>query len=282
MLVLPMRSPQYLRGLQNQDGDPHTKLLQEHHIPDHRPTLTLHQQSTDAMLSVMATPISGPKRPKLSLQTANVSTLPATHRSKTALSLSVVTPSPTAGNTQGHIFQTPPDTNMAGEAVLPNHIILGSYVSLFPNNTLLFTHGSTQHLAQQPFATTGDYLNNSKDSQGVVPASQRLEDEIAERKALDDLLEKEENSTGSVDHRRRRRRKRDWIWRPLEDDIQRDISHPKNPTIDDMRHSWHASELKREKTVPEISPWCREQPVAGKALGLLGVENRSLQMERHP
>lgn len=335
MLVLPMRSPQYLRGPRNQDGDPHTKLLQEHHIPDHRPTLTLHQQSTVAMLSVMATPIPGPKRPKLSLQTSNVSPLPATHRSKTAVSLSVVTPSPTAENTQANTFHTPPDTNMARDAVRrptdPRSLEFispspsrssattsssGHTSPCFPTIPYCLPMGAHSILRNSPLprrATTSTIPRTAKvlfppvksvcfheQLEEVIPppityetadtsnvsdtdtCDKRLEYEIAERKALDDLLEKEENSTGSIDRRRRRRRKRDWIWRPLEDDIQRDIMHSKKPAVDDMRHSWHASELKREKTAPEISLWCREQPVGGKALGLLGVENWSLQIERHP
>ena len=88
----------------------------------------------------------------------------------------------------------------------------------------------------------------------------RLEDEIAERKTLDNLLEDEKgNSTASV-LGCRKRRKRDWIWMPLEDDIS--ASRSKNACNEwdergeNVRHCRHVPELKRDETIGEIAPEC--------------------------
>lgn len=71
----------------------------------------------------------------------------------------------------------------------------------------------------------------------------RLEDEIAERKALDELLE-EGATTSHVCGRRKRRR--DWIWRPLEEDAPRRCN-----VSDVVSSSSHRPipELKRETTL---------------------------------
>ena len=50
----------------------------------------------------------------------------------------------------------------------------------------------------------------------VDVSDKRLEDEISERRALDELLEEEGSATKPHS---RRKRARDWIWRPLDDDI---------------------------------------------------------------
>lgn len=318
-----MRSPQYLRGPRDQTDDKHTKPLQEQHIPDHQPTLTLKQQSSDAMLSVMATPIPGSKRPKLSLQTSDVYPLFATHQSKTALRLSVVTQSSMTKSTQANTCDTPPDTSQARDATkrptdprsldfispsspkspatttssghtspcsptIPYSLPMGSHsilrnsplprratTSIIPRTAkVLFPPVKCVCFQEQleeviPTPIIHETVDSSNVSD-VYICDKRVGDEIAERKALDDLLEKEEHSTGSIDRSRRRRKKRDWIWRPLEEDIQRDIVHCEKKVVDDMRHSW-VSEMKREKTAPEIPLWCREQPVEEKALGLVDI-----------
>lgn len=75
----------------------------------------------------------------------------------------------------------------------------------------------------------------------------RLEDEIAERKALDEVLEEEAIASHVCG---RRKRRRDWIWRPLDDDVSRRRYAP-----DGVSSSSHRPipELKREMTVSKNS-----------------------------
>lgn len=109
--------------------------------------------------------------------------------------------------------------------------------------------------------------DETSDTLGLSEADtsdKRLQDEIAERKALDELLE-EEASTTSIHGRRKRRR--DWIWRPLEDDIL--ASHRENllateGTADGTRQSRCVPELKREKTAREDT--CGEELFEGGVL----------------
>ncbi|KAL9025779.1 MAG: hypothetical protein Q9196_005454 [Gyalolechia fulgens] len=70
-----------------------------------------HTASLDALMSTMPAPRPvTPKRPKLSLQTSTLSTLPASNRSRTTLShLSSVVDSPTTfRNTYDNAFEAPP------------------------------------------------------------------------------------------------------------------------------------------------------------------------------
>lgn len=75
----------------------------------------------------------------------------------------------------------------------------------------------------------------------------RLEDEITERKALDGLLE-EEATTFHVCGRRKRRR--DWIWRPSEDDMPPHRDAPNGASPSSHRP---IPKLKRERTVSKNS-----------------------------
>jgi len=83
-------------------------------------------------------------------------------------------------------------------------------------------------------------------------SDKRLEDDIVERKALDNMLE-EEATTFHVCGRRKRRR--DWIWRPLEDDIlsprHRDVPDVKTATGALPSSHRPIPELKREITFAE-------------------------------
>ncbi len=115
-------------------------------------------------------------------------------------------------------------------------------------------------------------------------SDKRLEDEILERKALDDLLE-EEATTFQVCGRRKRRR--DWIWRPLEDDIL----SPRHRNASDLKTANGGStnsyrpipELKRETTTSQNSQWPCEsfgKPTADNRENQSRHENREALIVR--
>ena len=96
-----------------------------------------------------------------------------------------------------------------------------------------------------------DETHDTSDLSESDTSDKRLEDEIAERRALDDLLE-EETSTTPVQGRRKRRR--DLIWRPLaEDSLASEIksTHAPQGKAAIGRLPRHVPELKRETTARE-------------------------------
>ena len=103
-------------------------------------------------------------------------------------------------------------------------------------------------------------------------SDKRLEDEIAERKALDEFFG-EDLATPVHGHRKRRRR--DWIWRPLENDIlvpqSQHISDP-GGTAEEVRHCKRMPGMKCEKTAREVTPRIEEQPVKEQATGHFVVQ----------
>ena len=100
-------------------------------------------------------------------------------------------------------------------------------------------------------------------------SEKRLQDEIAERKTLDDLLE-EETATAYVHGRRKRRR--EWIWRPLEDDIL-SPRYRDAPAMEGAKGSLSSDrpvpELRREQSISEIPQSPRDRfvsPVVSKSV----------------
>ena len=91
-------------------------------------------------------------------------------------------------------------------------------------------------------------------------SDKQLEDEIAERKALDNLLEEEEGNLTTSVFGRRKRRKRDWIWRPSEDDISalrsQNVCNEWDERGEKVRQCRRVPELKRDETIGEIAPEC--------------------------
>ena len=280
MLLLPLRSPQHLRVRQEHNNDDNAaaaiypalhkgiQFSENRHGPDSQ------DHPADSMMSTLPSArIPVTKRPKLSLQTSSASTLPAGHKSKTALNLTAVSQSPTYGNTYANAlnctFQktddwssTPRDEKISPQSSPEDRVSSSS-------SSTSATTSSSCHTS--PFPMTAPYclplgprsiLRNSPLPRRLVSASatrtpkllfprskqvcfrerleeliptspekeapnisegsdsdssdQRLEDDIAERKALDNLLEEETATTWA--HGRRKRR-REWIWRPLKDDV---------------------------------------------------------------
>ena len=130
-----------------------------------------------------------------------------------------------------------------------------------------------------------DQSHDTSDMSDSDPSDKRLEDEIAERKALDDLLEEEEgNSTASVlGHRKRR--KKDWAWGPLEDDISASQSQNACNKWDergeDVRHYRRVPELERDEKSGEIASEYHEQQVEEHASSHPFLDSR-LTTDRTP
>ena len=258
------------------------------------------------MMATMPTISSTTKRPKLSLQTANVSSLPAGQKSRTALNLTVVTQNPTYGTSYANAFNGPfmgisstsSDENPSQQSspedcssprssnssattltschtspfspAMPYCLPLGSR-SILRNSPLprrLVSASSTrppkvffprtkkvcfrERLEEYIPIPLADETTDPSKTQNCDSSDTRLEDEIAERKALDDLLEEE--VTKPLVHGRRKRR-REWIWRPLEDDIY-SLRDGDVPGVDELQafppHDRPTPYLKREQTVSEV------------------------------
>ena len=125
-----------------------------------------------------------------------------------------------------------------------------------------------------------DKIDDTSDVSDSDTSDKRLEDEIAERKALDNLLEEDEgNSTASSVLGRRKRRTRDWIWRPLEDDITASQSQNACNKCDerreDVRHCRRVPEVKRDETTGELAPELHGQQVEEHANSHPVLDNRS-------
>lgn len=281
MLVLPLRSHQQQRVRHDHDHDNAAASLVAPHkdLPsfDNSPAADLQKHGDGMMMMMMSTlPTTRartPKRPKLSLQTSNIHTFPVGHKSRTALNLTVVTQSPTYGNTYANAFnysstvtddslctphagrkspQSSPDDRSSASlssasattssschtspfpvtapyclpleprSILRNSPLPRRFISAPSTKTLkpLFPPIKQVSFCERleeliPTTLISEPPDSSETSDS--DSDKRLKDEIAERKALDDLLE--ETATKPVHRRRRRRQRREWIRRPLADDI---------------------------------------------------------------
>ena len=226
------------------------------------------------MISVMpATRAPAPKRPKLSLQTSNVSPSPTGDKTRPALQMTMMTDSPITDSTctkapnpssslpfapQSPVaslesrsidYSSPSPSNCSGSTVSsgytsPCPTVVPYTLSIGPRSILRnsplpqrLVSTTTVRTAKVRFPPTkrvcfqerieeviptqsihGNSEESSDDSImfDVEVSDKRLEDEISERRALDELLEEEASTTKPHS---RRKRARDWIWRPLEDDI---------------------------------------------------------------
>ena len=308
MLLLPLRNSQHRGVRYDQNGDVAAH-ANSHQISQGLKTTMqsdFQRQRGDAMTATMPSTTSTTKRPKLSLQTANVSSLPAGQKSRTALNLTVVTQTPTYGNSYANAFNgpfkgvsctssdenpsqqsSPEDRSSPGSSnssattltschtspfspAMPYCLPLGCR-SILRNSPLprrLVSASSTrtpkvffprtkkvcfrERLEEYIPIPLADETTNPSETQNWDSSEMRFEDEIAERKALDDLLEEE--VTKPLVHGRRKRR-REWIWRPLEDDISC-LQDGDVPGVDELQafppHNLPTPELKQEQTVPEV------------------------------
>ena len=316
MLLFPSRNSQHrgVRYHQNGDVAPHATL---HQISQDLKTTTqpdFPRRRGDPMMAPVPTITSTTKRPKLSLQTANVSSLPAGQKSRTALNLTVVTQTPTCGTSYANAFNGPftevtstssdgypsqqsspvgrssPGSSSSSATTLtschtspfspamPYCLPLGSR-SILRNSPLprrLVSASSTrtprvffprtkkvcfrERLEEYIPIPLADETTNPSKTQNCDSPDTRLEDETTERKALDNLLQGE--VTKPLMHGRRKRR-REWIWRTLEDDIYC-LRGGDVPGVDELQafppHDRPTPDLKREQTVPEVPQSSFEHP----------------------
>ncbi|CAF9931794.1 MAG: hypothetical protein HETSPECPRED_008198 [Heterodermia speciosa] len=296
MLVLPVRSPQHPHSRQNLDDDPRTSSPQRQRMSDTSLVSNTTLHTSDAILPATS-PRHRPKRPKLSLQTSNVSSLPAGHRSKTAFPISTVRQSATSENSLASIVDAPSHTAVTPQAKSPpidiRSVDIVSFsptrrstttsssgcTSPFPATTPYYLPmGARSILRNSPLpprsipstgpktakvlfprikhvcfrerleelipAPTIDQTHDTSDLSDSDTSDKRLEDEIAERKALDNLLEEEEGNSTAPVRGRRKPRKRDWIWRPLEDNISASQSPSACRRGEDVRHCRRVPESK--------------------------------------
>ena len=275
MLVLPVRSLQHSTDNHDQTDDLHIKPSLRPQHTDKQSTLDLKScEATNAMISVMSTTRSPiPKRPKLSLQTSNVSALPTGHKTRPAPQMTMATESPITDSTRtkalkpscsvpiapqsplassesrSNDYSSPSPSNSSGSTVSsgytsPSPTMVPYSLSIGPRSILRnsplpqrLVSTTTVRTAKVRFPPTKRVCFQER-LEEVIPtqiiqenteescdtsivfdvdvSDKRIEDEISERRALDELLEEEALTTKPHS---RRKRARDWIWRPLDDDI---------------------------------------------------------------
>lgn len=282
MLLLPLRSPQYPRPRHEHDNDDAAATAATIYPAPQKGTqfseksYRADSQSNpigNMMSTLPSTRVPAAKRPKLSLQTSSPSTLPAGHKSKTSLNLTIVSQSSTCGNMYANAFScacektddwsyTPCDERISPQFSPEDRALSSSsstsvttssscHTSPFPmttpyclplgprsilrNSPLPRRHvsGPATRTPKLPFprskqvcfresleelipASPERDAPNISEGSDSDPSDQRLEDDIAERKALDQLLEDE---TATITAHGRRKHRHEWIWRPLKDDI---------------------------------------------------------------
>lgn len=200
------------------------------------------------MLSVMpSTRPAAPKRPKLSLQTSTLAS-PSIPRSAAVISISASTESPTLRNTHANDFDVPPPTPTS--AIQPQvHFPFSSTTSsTFPGASPF--HNDAPYIL--PIGTHSILRNSPLPRRHVSAASNRapkrmfppvklvtFEERLVEfmpTPVVEGLSDTEvETSSTEDDHKRRRevieaedghstpvhgrRKRRDWVWRPVQDDV---------------------------------------------------------------
>ncbi|KAL2046788.1 hypothetical protein N7G274_000806 [Stereocaulon virgatum] len=237
MLVLPMRSPEPSPSRQSRDT--YTSPLPASHRESSPQTFELRRQLAGAMLSVMpSTTPSAPKRPKLSLQTSIAPTLATS-----------TTESPTLRNTKANSFEGPPPT--PSSTIQPQIQFPSFPTTLAPSSA---THSPYSHDAPYilPIGTHSILRNSplpkrlhsatSARGRRMFPPVKRVSFkeslvEVAPIPVIDDASDDEAHASSTEEEHRRRReiikaqdghatpihgkrkRRRDWVWRPMEDDV---------------------------------------------------------------
>ena len=241
MLVLPMRSQEPSPSRQSRDC--YTTTLPARHRESSPQTTELRRQIAGAMMSIMpSTRPSAPKRPKLSLQTALA---PSLNLPPSA------TESPTVRNTQVNAFDPPPPT--PSSAIQPQ-----IHFPTFPPTTLApssATHspypqdapyvlplGTHSILRNSPLPKRHLSATSARSARRMFPPVKRVSfaeklAEIAPTPVIEDPSDTELDAPATEAEQRRRRevieaedghatpmqgrrkRRREWVWRPMEDDV---------------------------------------------------------------
>ncbi len=239
MIILPMRSQDLSPSRQSNESYNTSLSPQQKDSSPH--ILELRRQVADAMLSVMPpSRPSAPHRPKLSLQTSKLSS-PAAQRSAP-----VAAESPTIRKTHINVFDAPPPTPTS--AVQPQVHFPSSIsstfqgVSPFHNDApYILPIGTHSILRNSPLPRRHVSATSLKGPRRKFPPIKRVAFqerlvEVMPTPIIEGSSDTEiETSSSEDDHKRRRevieaedghstpthgrRKRRDWVWRPLEDDV---------------------------------------------------------------
>lgn len=246
MILVPMRSQD--PSPSRQSNDSYTPSLPARPRDSSPHTSELRKQVAGAMLSVTpSTRPAAPKRPKLSLQ---ISTLPspAAQKSAAVTSLSASTDSPTIRNIHANNFDAPPPTPTSpvqAQVHSPSSSTTSTAfpgVSPFHNDApYMLPIGTHSILRNSPLPRRHVSAASTRAPRRMFPPVKRVafQERLVEfmpTPVIEALSDTEvETSSTEDDHKRRReiieaedghstpvhgrRKRRDWVWRPVEDDV---------------------------------------------------------------
>ncbi|CAF9941425.1 MAG: hypothetical protein ALECFALPRED_009106 [Alectoria fallacina] len=203
---------------------------------------------------------AAPKRPKLSLQTSTLS-LPAVPRSAAFISLSASTDPPTFLNAHANVFDAPPPTptsTIQPQVHFPSPSTISSAfpgVSPFHNDApYILPIGTYSILRNSPLPPRHVSATSIRTPRRMFPPVKRVafQERLVEfmpTPVIEGLLDTEvETPSTEDDHKRRREvieaedghstpvhgrpKRRDWVWRPVEDDVltSHDLALVRNDT----------------------------------------------------
>lgn len=245
MILLSMRSQDPSPSRQSNDSYNPSLPARRRDTSPH--TSEIRKQVAGAMLSVMpSTRPAAPKRPKLSLQTSTLSS-PAAQRSAAVTSLSASTESPTNRNTFANILDAPPPTPTSAiqpQVHFPSSSTTSSAfpgISPFHNDApYILPIGTHSILRNSPLPRRHVSAASTRAPRRMFPPVKRVafQERLVEfmpTPVIEGLSDSEvETSSTEDDHKRRRevieaedghstpihgrRKRRDWVWRPVEDD----------------------------------------------------------------
>ena len=246
MIILPMRSQDTSPSRQSKDSLNPALPPRQRDSPPHMSELR--RQVADAMMSVIPSsrPVP-PQRPKLSLQTSKLSP-PAVQRSAAVLDLSTATQSPTIQKPHPNTFDAPPPTPVSAiqpQVHFPSYSTNSSAfsgVSPFHSNApYVLPIGTHSILRNSPLPRRHVSATSTRTPRRMFSPTKRVafQERLVEflpTPVIEGLSDTElETSSSEDDHKRRReaieaedghstpiqgrRKRREWVWRPMEDDI---------------------------------------------------------------
>lgn len=241
MILLPMRSQD--PSPSRQSNDSRNPSLPARHRDSSPQTSDLRKQVAGAMLSVMpSTRPATPKRPKLSLQT---STLPSPVVQRSA---AITSQSPTTRNNGENGFDVPPPTPISAiqpQLPFPSTSTTSTAfpgVSPFHNNApYILPIGSHSILRNSPLPRRHASVASSRTPRRMFPpvkqvAFQERLVEVMPTSIIEESSDTEVETSSTEDHHKTRRevilaedglstpvlgrrKRRDWVCRPVEDDV---------------------------------------------------------------
>ena len=239
MIISSMRSQDSSPNRQSNDAYKHSLPPQQKDSPPH--ILELRRQVAGAMLSVIPLPLpTTPKRPKLSLQTS------AVPRSAAVINLPASTESPTIRSTHANVFDATPPTPTSTtqpQVHFPSTASAASPgVSPFHNDApYILPIGTHSILRNSPLPRRHLSATSIRAPRRIFPPTKRVAFqerpvEILPTPVIEGSSDTEVKTSSEDDQTRRRevieaeeghaipiyvrRKRRDWVWRPMEDDVR--------------------------------------------------------------